>query len=191
MYRHIDLIAFLCYYLYMSAETETVTFRDARRDDIDFLRRMCRAAVFEMVGQNLPAEEVPTVEEAMTEHELGVFVDGFGRDGDYGLIAQKNGENIGAAWYRHYERDSDEPPYELSIALKGEHTGNGIGPELINGLMQHAASEDIDVMSLQVHIDNEAGRKAYDRLGFKPIREVDEHGYVLMTAPTAPFAELK
>ena len=166
-----------------------IEIRDARRDDIDFLRKMCHAAVFKMVGQNLPQGEMPTIEEAMTERELGVFVDGFGRDGDYGLIAQDGDKNIGAAWYRYYEREGEEPRHELSIALEDGYTGHGIGPLLIDGLMRHAGTEGIEEMSLQVHQDNKAGRKAYDKLGFRPIRGADEHGYVLMTASTAPFVE--
>jgi RimJ/RimL family protein N-acetyltransferase len=144
-----------------------------------------------MVGQNLPEDEMPTVDEAMTEHELSMFVEGFGRDGDYGIIAQKDGKDIGAAWYRRYPREGSEPPYELSIALEENYTGQGNGPKMISKLMRHANENGIETMGLQVHETNEAGRSAYEKQGFVPIREADKNGYIFMEAPTAPFAEVK
>jgi RimJ/RimL family protein N-acetyltransferase len=109
------------------------------------------------------------------------------------LIAELDGVEIGAAWYRRYATlPAGLPPYELSVALKLDYTRLGIGPELMRRLMHHAKTSGIAVMGLQVHVNNRAARKAYDRLGFIPVpqAQADETGYIPMVASTDDFADV-
>lgn len=176
-----------------SESLRNLAYRPALREDEPFLRQMCHAKIYGMVGQNLHGVEVPTVDEAMADPGIGKFVNGWGRDEDYGQIAEWRGAKIGAAWYRLYPAlPPDLPPYELSVALKLDYTRLGIGPELIRRTMRHANASGIAAMSLQVHVKNLVALRAYQRLGFiqDPQARADETGYIPMVASTNPFADI-
>ena len=106
-----------------------------------------------------------------SNRDLARYVQGFGRDGDVGFVAEtKQNQVIGAAWLRlwtdsnkGYGYVSNEIP-ELAIAVHPNYRGQGIGTRLLNQLLNHASSQLLSV-SLSVRADNPALR-LYERLGF-------------------------
>jgi ribosomal protein S18 acetylase RimI-like enzyme len=101
------------------------------------------------------------------------YVEGFGRPGDAGVIAETGGEAAGAAWYRllpaadaGYGYVADDVP-ELTIGVAPEHRGQGVAAELLERLKATAATEGFRALSLSVEPDNHA-LKLYERAGFEP-----------------------
>lgn len=110
------------------------------------------------------------------------YVNGWGRQGDRGLIAWENGP-IGAAWYRLFPADApsfgfvDEKTPELTIAVVPSRRGSGLGGDLLTALLDCAGKDGFDAVSLSA----ERGMtKLYERHGFRPVEEKD--GTVTMVA---------
>ena len=104
------------------------------------------------------------------------YLEGFGRPGDAGVIAEEAGTPVGAAWYRLLP--ADDPGYgwvegvpELTIAVAAAHRGQGIAGELITRLVDRAREDGFSGVSLSVEPDN-AARRLYERLGFEKVGEV-------------------
>lgn len=93
------------------------------------------------------------------------YVDGWGREGDLGVIA--DGE-VGAAWIRLFTKAEHGYGFvaphvpELSIAVAQEARGRGVGTALLKELLARAGETPV---SLSVETDNPAVR-LYERFGF-------------------------
>jgi GNAT superfamily N-acetyltransferase len=106
--------------------------------------------------------------------ELVKYLDGFGRDGDRGVIAEDDaGTAIGAAWYRifsvHERGDgilamSNVP--ELAIAVVKEHRGFGVGHALLAELARRAKDDGYAQLMLSVDPANAPALRLYERVGF-------------------------
>ena len=101
------------------------------------------------------------------------YVEGFGRPGDGGVIAEEGGEPAGAAWYRllpasdaGYGYVADDVP-ELTIGVAAAYRGRGVAAELLERLKATAAADGFRALSLSVEPDNHA-RRIYERAGFEP-----------------------
>ncbi len=101
------------------------------------------------------------------------YVEGFGRPGDAGVIAETGGEPAGAAWCRllsasdaGYGYVADDIP-EVTIGVVAGHRGLGIAAELLERLKAAAAADGVRALSLSVEPDNHALR-IYERAGFEP-----------------------
>lgn len=147
---------------------DEVRVRPAGAEDFGFLATMLgEAAVWR------PEKPTPTGEEAMTDPRLSVYLDGWPRPGDVGLIAERE-EPLGAAWYRPYTEDSHgygfvEPDVPaLSIAVVATHRRQGIGRLLLTRLIELSEAEGVDVLSLSVNTENPA-RHLYASVGFRVV----------------------
>src|SRR3546814_6114062 len=103
------------------ARVDRLRVRPARVQDLPFLATMLgEAAVWR------PDKPTPTGEEVMTDPRYAMYLDGWPRRGDYGLVAEDD-EPIGAAWYRAYTKADHgygflaEDVPELSIAVVATH----------------------------------------------------------------------
>ena len=113
----------------------------------------------------------PPIDVALSDPALARYVDEWGRPGDAGVIAAEQGVPIGAAWYRLFPPDA--PGYgflgvdipELSIGVRPEWRGRGIGTALLGALIERARREGVRALSLSVEPDNPA-RRLYERHGF-------------------------
>ena len=101
------------------------------------------------------------------------YVEGFGRPGDAGVIAETGGEPAGAAWCRllpasdaGYGYVADDIP-EVTIGVAAAHRGRGVAAELLERLKAAAAADGVRGLSLSVEPDNHALR-IYERAGFEP-----------------------
>jgi GNAT superfamily N-acetyltransferase len=142
-----------------------VTFRLATAHDEPILRDMLYLAVFVPPGGPPPDHSV------VAQPEVALYVRGWGRIGDDGIIAlESSGAHIGAAWLRLWsEHDHgygfiDTRTPELSVAVRPDVRRCGIGTELLQRLLQRA-DEWYDSVSLSVSVENPAVQ-LYQRLGF-------------------------
>jgi GNAT superfamily N-acetyltransferase len=143
----------------------TVTYRIAAPTDEPVLGEMLYLAVF------VPPGATPPIPSILTQPELARYVNGWGRRGDDGVIAlTRDAYAIGAAWVRLWSEDDrgygfvDVRTPELSIAVRPECRGCGIGTRLLRQLL-HRADQAYEHVSLSVSVANPAVR-LYDKFGF-------------------------
>lgn len=106
---------------------------------------------------------------------LARYVEGWGRVGDVGVIAEHEGKPVGAAWCRLFPKESpgwgwvDEKTPEISVAVLPEFRQQGIGTSLLTSLLE-VSCEKSKLLSLAVRSTNPALR-LYFRLGFRILSE--------------------
>ena len=150
--------------------TADFSIREVRREDADFLSEMLYDAATWGRGPDHPLPE-----EVLSRPEIAVYLDGWGRPGDQGLIAE-NGtrEPVGAAWYRLFSQQTHgfgfvnaETP-EITIAVREDVRGRGIGSALLDSLIARARERGLPALSLSVEPDNPALR-LYERAAFRVV----------------------
>ena len=104
-------------------------------------------------------------------------VDGWGREGDLGVVAEVDGRPIGAAWLRlfvpgvsDFSVFVDDRTPELVIAVTPNALGRGIGSLLLRELFDRADGLHETVV-LSSRADNPAVR-LYERFGFVVIDRI-------------------
>jgi ribosomal protein S18 acetylase RimI-like enzyme len=142
-----------------------VLIRDVDIDDVPFLWLMLTYAA----SMTPPGE--PSVAAAMQDDSLRTYVEGWGRPGDVGVVAVRNGgERVGAAWLRPSVEKSafkvgDAEVPELATAMLPSDRGQGIGSEMLKQLVARARAL-YPAIVLTVRESNPAVR-FYERLGFR------------------------
>ena len=141
-------------------------YRAAIPADEPFLREMLWLA-YNWRDQSVAADHWPDPDGPRR------YVEGFGRPGDGGVIAEEGAEPAGAAWYRllpasdaGYGYVADDVP-ELTIGVAAAYRGQGVAAELLERLKATAAADGFGALSLSVEPDNHA-RRIYERSGFEP-----------------------
>jgi ribosomal protein S18 acetylase RimI-like enzyme len=149
-----------------------VRVRPAGPEDFTFLATMLgEAAVWR------PDKPTPTADQVLADPRYAMYLAGWPRQGDYGLLAEQDG-SLGAAWYRTYTEVShgygfvaaDVP--ELSIAVVASRRHEGIGRRLLTDLIDAGVDQGYPALSLSVREENPA-RSLYESVGFLP---VEKHG---------------
>lgn len=145
-------------------------YRPAGSEDFTFLATMLgEAAVWR------PDKLAPTPEQVMGDPRLALYLAGWPRQGDYGLVAEED-EPVGAAWYRTYTQADHgygfvaEDVPELSIAVIGGRRRQGIGRRLLMGLIEAGITQGYRALSLSVAEDNPA-RVLYESAGFVMVQK--------------------
>jgi ribosomal protein S18 acetylase RimI-like enzyme len=125
-----------------------------------------------------PEKPTPTAGEVMADPRYAMYLAGWPRQGDYGLVAVDE-EPVGAAWFRTYTDAShgygfiaDDVP-ELSIAVVASRRHEGIGRRLLIDLIDASIAQGYSAISLSVAEDNPA-RRLYESVGFVA---VEKHGH--------------
>ena len=150
-----------------------IELRPATNDDLELLKR----ALFEAVSWN-PDRELPPYELVIVHPQLARYHEGWGRKGDLGVIAERDGEVVGASLCRLFTADDhghgyvDEETPELAVAVWAGHRGEGIGTRLMTALEEAARDAGVSQISLSVDADNPA-RKLYERLGYETLTVED------------------
>ena len=115
----------------------------------------------------------PDAEAAKAFPRVAKYLVGWRRPGDFGFIAERNGEIIGAAWARRFSAEELNFPYgdeqtpKVSIGVKPNARGQGVGEQLMRTLIGEAVRRGLG-LCLSVRTDNPA-RRLYERLGFREI----------------------
>ncbi len=152
-----------------------MNIRPATRDDVRFLKDM----LYEAARWNPDWPREP-IEEVLADPMLVRYHEGWGRSGDGGVVAEVEGQPVGAAWYRLFTSDApghgyvDEKIPELSIAVAPLHRRKGIGEALLRSCMVQAREEGFQALSLSVAAHNRS-RMMYQRAGFEKVNESGEH----------------
>lgn len=105
------------------------------------------------------------------------YVRGYGRAGDYGVVALLDGARVGAAWFRLFSSEDsgygyvrDDVP-ELALAVQEHARRIGVASTLLTRLLADATAQGLPAVSLSVEPENPA-RVLYERLGFVKVAEV-------------------
>ena len=105
--------------------------------------------------------------------DLARYVEGWGRAGDMGVVAELDDLPVGAAWLRLWSAGNqgygyltDDMP-ELAIALLPNYRAQGIGTALLKQVLSNA-QPDYQGVCLSIRAENPALR-LYQRLGFEPV----------------------
>ena len=139
-----------------------VVTRPATRDDLEVLWDFLAMAAYE--PDAVAAKAVPSVAK---------YLVGWPRPGDFGFIAEHNGEIIGAAWARRISAQQLRVPYgdeetpKVMVGVKPNARGQGVGEKLMRALIGEAARRGL-CLCLSVRSENPA-RRLYERLGFHDI----------------------
>ena len=153
--------------------TSRYTTRLAMLSDAIFLRSMLYEAAAPL------GRERPSPDQLLSNPQVTAFVDGWGRPGDHGIIAEAELEPVGAAWFRVFPDDDPEGGFvggetpELLVALEHEHRGKGVGGLLLSALLDKAREEGKKSIGLNVHRSNLPAVALFRRHGFEVRRERD------------------
>jgi GNAT superfamily N-acetyltransferase len=145
-----------------------VVIRPAHAEDEPFLWDMAwEAMAMEPAMLALGREAVLAIP------EVRLYLDGWGRPGDTGLVAiDDDGRRLGAAWFRLYPVGNPSSGFvaadvpELSIGVVADARGRGIGSALLDALVALARVQGHRAISLSVDRHNPA-RRLYERKGFR------------------------
>lgn len=149
--------------------------------DAIFLREMVYEAAAALT------KDPPPRDEALADPRIAAFVDGWGRPGDHGVVAECNLEPVGAAWFRIFDDDDPEGGFvggqtpEMLIALVPEHRGKGVGGLLLAALIEKARDEHMPSLGLNVPRSNLPAAALFRRFGFRSRR--DANGILTMQLP--------
>ena len=152
-----------------------MNIRPVAAGDVEFLKTM----LYEAARWN-PDWPAQPIEEVLAEPILIRYYDGFGREGDGGVVAELEQQPVGAAWYRRFPADApgygfvDEKVPEVSIAVVPLHRRKGIGHTLLRACMVQAREEGFQALSLSVAVHNRS-RMMYQRAGFEKVVEEGDH----------------
>lgn len=163
---------------------EDVRCRPADTGDLAFLATMLgESAVWR------PDKPTPTGEQVIADPRYAMYLAGWQRHGDLGLIAEDDGP-VGAAWYRTFTEESHghgfvaEDVPELAIAVVAPRRGEGIGRRLLVGLIDASVAQGHPALSLKVARDNPA-RALYESVGFEPLDPSGSSGIMIRHAARA------
>jgi GNAT superfamily N-acetyltransferase len=137
-----------------------ITIRPATQGDLAVLWDFLAIAGYE--ADVAAAKAVPFV---------AMHLAGWQRSEDFGFIAERDAEALGAAWARQFSPDEQPAFYvdgrtpEVTIGVSKAARGQGIGAGLLSALFAEAARRRVG-LCLNVRHDNPA-RRLYERSGFR------------------------
>ena len=150
----------------------TFSIRPARAEDAGFL-----AEVLAIAADWRPAAQPRSIEVILAEPGLAHYVQGWPRDGDFGVVAEAPSP-VGATWWRFF--DPDDPGFgfvadttpEITVGVIQGARRRGVGRAMLDALIAEAERRGLPSLCLSVEPDNYAMR-LYERVGF---RVVDDTG---------------
>ena len=151
------------------------TIRPLKDGELSLLDDFLYLAIFVPEGVQAPPKDIINLP------ELRVYVDGFGsQPDDHCLVAEVDGEVVGAVWVRDmhdFGHVADGVP-SFAISLRPEYRGHGIGTSLMRAMLDLLRQRGYAKASLSVQKANYAARM-YTKLGFRTIGENDEE-YIMV-----------
>jgi ribosomal protein S18 acetylase RimI-like enzyme len=135
--------------------------REIKPIEYTFLKEMLYQAIF------VADDKVVLPREIIEQPDLRKYIQDFGHDGDFCLVAEQHGKLLGAIWIRlinGYGFVDNETP-ELSMAVLKDYRGNGIGKHLLTIMIDSLKNNRFKRISLSVDKENFAHR-LYEKHGF-------------------------
>ena len=148
----------------------SISVRPILTSEYSLLEDFLYNAIFVPPGVDYPPREV------IFEKEIFVYIKDFGGRDDCGVVAEKDGKLIGAAWTRiipAYGHIDNHIP-KLAISVVPEYRGRGVGAMMMIYLFNLLRERGYKRTSLSVQKDNPAVR-FYKRLGYKITDEKLDH----------------
>jgi ribosomal protein S18 acetylase RimI-like enzyme len=158
-----------------------LTIRPILQSEYPLLENFLYHAIF------LPPDTDSPPREIIFRPEIFIYIKNFGGKDDCGVIAELDGQIVGAAWTRiipAYGHIDDETP-ELAISVLPECRGQGIGTALMTHLFELLRECGYKRTSLAVQQKN-AAAKFYQKLGYEIINSNDEE-YIMVRGLQLPI----
>ncbi len=155
-----------------------IDFRALLPSDEPFLWEMLYLALY------VPEGKPPFPREILNDPDIACYVQGWGRSGDWGLLACDGATSVGAIWLRQWSGDEKGYGYvsplipELSIALLPEYRNLGLGKHMLETVIS-MARERYPGLSLSV-VDISPARRLYERLGFRKVGQIMDSPIMLL-----------
>ena len=147
-----------------------VNYRLIKETEYPLLEDFLYHAIF------LPPGAEPLSREVIFIPEIFVYIENFGGEDDCGVVAEREGKVIGAAWKRiipAYGHIDDETP-ELAISVLPGYRNMGVGTGLLTRLFWLLREHGYKRTSLSVQKDNPALR-LYERAGYRICGDEADH----------------
>lgn len=145
-----------------------VRIRNGTTDDFEFFKAM----EFETTWENLPPEDrdrldPDRVAAALDEtHEILLA-----RPGNALFVAEtREGERVGLLWFGESRNlvTGEVEGWVYNVSVVPAFRGQGIGVQLMRHAEQYARERGYEVLGLMVATHNEAARRLYEKLDFRP-----------------------
>ena len=147
--------------------------REIRPTEMHLMKTFLYEAIFQTDNES------PLSKDIINEPKLRVYIDDFGKRGNYCLVADVDGVVVGMVWTRILAGEIkgfgniDEHTPELAISLYKEYRNMGMGTALMNNMLQLLKNQGYERTSLSVQKDNYAVRM-YKKVGFEIVRELND-----------------
>lgn len=144
--------------------------REIRPEEIFILRDLLYKAIYRPEGAE------PVDRSVLEVPEIGAYIDGYGKMDDHCLVAEIEGNIVGAVWVRILAGDVkgygniDEKTPEFAISLFPAYRGRGIGTVLMKRMIADLRKKGYARASLSVDKRNPAVN-LYRKVGLRIVRE--------------------
>ncbi|MFH1100628.1 MAG: N-acetyltransferase family protein [Methanobacteriota archaeon] len=145
-----------------------VTFRSARREDLDAITEIYNEAIIKTVA---------TFDtEVKTNEEQKEWFDGHGSENPV-LVAEQNGLIVGwGSLSKWSDRCAYSETAEISLYVKEEYQGKGIGRRLIEAIMKEGEKTGLHTIIARITEGNESSLHLHRSVGFTHIGTMKEVG---------------
>ena len=148
--------------------------REIRKNEYSVLSDFLYEAIFIPEGMDKPPKSI------IEQPELQVYVEDFGKEDDWCLVAEVKGKIVGAVWVRimdDYGHIDNETP-SFAISLYAEYRNMGIGIALMRDMLELLKNKSYKRTSLSVQKVNYAVCM-YQKVGFEVVDENEEE-YIMV-----------
>ena len=154
---------------------DEIQLRILKQDETELLKDFLYEAIFVPEGVEPPDRSI------IERPELSIYYENFGdSDADNCIVADDNGNVVGAVWTRimnDYGHVDDETP-SFAISLFKKYRGQGIGTKLMKSMLSLLKEQGYKKASLAVQKANYAV-KMYRKVGFNIVDENSEE-YIMV-----------
>mgnify|MGYP002508501040 FL=1 len=148
--------------------------REIRKNEYPILSDFLYEAIFIPEGMDKPPKSI------IEQPELQVYVEDFGKEDDWCLVAEVKGKIVGAVWVRIMDDYGhiDNETLSFAISLYAEYRNMGIGIALMRDMLELLKNKSYKRTSLSVQKVNYAVCM-YQKVGFEVVDENEEE-YIMV-----------
>ena len=144
-------------------------------EEVGVLEDFLYEAIYVPEGESAPPRSI------INQPELQVYISDFGKEkDDIGMVAEADGQIIGAAWVRvmndYGHIDNNTPSFAISVYK--DYRGLGTGTDLMKEMLRVLKARGYKQASLSVQKANYAVRM-YQKVGFQIVDENEEE-YIML-----------